>query len=55
VAVVSDQESNFMKLTRQLNITAEKPYFFANDMKFFYLFDVPHLLKSTRNNFFSHN
>jgi hypothetical protein len=24
-------------------------------MKFFYLFDVPHLLKSTRNNFFSHN
>lgn len=55
-AAVSDQGSNFYKLAKSvLKITSEKPYFMIDDRKIFYIFDVPHLLKSTRNNFFSHN
>ncbi|KAF2890894.1 hypothetical protein ILUMI_15279, partial [Ignelater luminosus] len=55
LSVVSDQGTNFMKLSKQLNVTPEKPDFFINDKKVFSLFDVPHLLKSTRNNFFAHH
>lgn len=49
-AIVSDQGSNFIELTRNLEITAEKPFFCVSDMKVFYFFDTPHLLKSLRNN-----
>lgn len=30
-------------------------FFFVNGKKIFYIFDVPHLLKSARNNFFKYN
>ncbi|KAF2887410.1 hypothetical protein ILUMI_18763, partial [Ignelater luminosus] len=33
LSVVSDQGTNFMKLSKQLNVTPEKPYFFINDKK----------------------
>lgn len=32
-----------------------RPYFFANGSKMYYAFDPPHLLNSTRNNFFKYN
>lgn len=36
-------------------MTVEKPYFFVEDHKIFYIFDVPHLLKCVRNNLLSSN
>ncbi|VEN52942.1 unnamed protein product, partial [Callosobruchus maculatus] len=53
--VVSDQGSNFYKLAKNiLKLTEDDPIFYVDDIKLVYLFDVPHLLKSTRNNFFSY-
>ncbi|KAF2891722.1 hypothetical protein ILUMI_14451 [Ignelater luminosus] len=49
-AVVSDQGSNFKELVKSLGISAEKPYFIVNEKKFYYFYDVPHLIKSVRNN-----
>lgn len=55
LAMISDQGSNFIKFTNNLQISAKKPYFLVNGRQIFYLFDVPHLLKSTRNNFLTYN
>lgn len=56
LAITSDQGPNFLKLVKSnLKLTVEKPYFFVDNTPIFYLFDVPHLLKSTRNNFFSYD
>lgn len=56
LAITSDQGPNFFKLVKSnLKLTVEKPYFFVDYVPIFYLFDVPHLLKSTRNNFFSYH
>ncbi|KAK9737930.1 Transposase IS4 [Popillia japonica] len=53
--VVSDMGSNFYKLVfKDLKLTEASPYFCVNGKKVHYMFDVPHLLKSTRNNFFSY-
>lgn len=55
--VVSDQGSNFQKLVKStLKVTEDNPTFFVDDenLKLVYLFDIPHLLKSTRNNFYSY-
>ncbi|KAF2901831.1 hypothetical protein ILUMI_04353 [Ignelater luminosus] len=49
-AVVSDQGSNFRELVKSLGISAEKPYFIVNEKKIYYFYDVPHLIKSVRNN-----
>ncbi|XP_074031854.1 uncharacterized protein [Leptinotarsa decemlineata] len=54
MGVVSDQGSNFQKLVKTLNVTDENPIFLIDDHKLVYLFDIPHLLKSTRNNLFSY-
>lgn len=35
-----------------LGVSDTKPYFVVKERQVFYMFDVPHLLKSTRNNFF---
>lgn len=48
--VISDQGSNFLKLTKQLGICTSHPYFEVHGRHYFYLFDPPHLLKSIRNN-----
>lgn len=50
-AIVSDQGSNFDKFAKEVKkITVEKPYFIYDDIKIFYIFDVPHLIKCIRNN-----
>lgn len=53
--VISDQGSNFVKLTKVLGVSIETPYFLVDSSKVFYMFDVPHLLKNTRNNFFKYH
>lgn len=56
LGVVSDQGSNFYKLVKTtLKLTEDNPSFFVDETKLVYLFDIPHLLKSTRNNFFCYN
>lgn len=55
VAVVSDMGGNFVAAANQLGVTAEKPYFFVNGKKIFYLNDVPHLIKAVRNNLITHD
>lgn len=55
LATVTDQGSNFYKFAKNLCISEAKPYFFVNDKKIYFMFDIPHLLKSTRNNFFLHH
>lgn len=55
LGVVSDQGPNFQKLVKKtLNLTENDPCFFVDNIKLVYLFDIPHLLKSTRNNLFSY-
>lgn len=55
LGVVSDQGPNFQKLVKKtLNLTENNPCFFVGNIKLVYLFDIPHLLKSTRNNLFSY-
>lgn len=50
-AIISDQDSNFDKYAKDIKkITAEKPYYFINGKKIYYIFDVPHLIKCVRNN-----
>jgi len=53
--LTSDQGSNFTSFSKTMNVSCERPFFFVNGHKIFYVFDVPHLLKSTRNNFFKYN
>lgn len=55
VSVISDMCSNFVKLSELLHINIGKPYFKINNQKIFYIFDVPHLLKATRNNLLLHS
>jgi len=50
VAVVSDMGSNFVQLTKSLEVSTENSSFEIDGETYFYIFDVPHLLKATRNN-----
>jgi len=51
----TDQGANFYSFANKVYVTSERPYFFVNGYKIYYVFDPPHLLKSTRNNFFKYN
>jgi hypothetical protein len=53
-AIISDQGPNFQQLVNRLGISVEAPFFMHNEQKYFYIFDPPHLLKSTRNNLFKY-
>lgn len=53
--LTSDQGSNFIRFANKMNVSPQRPYFFVNQNKIFYIFDVPHLWKSTRNNFFKYH
>lgn len=53
--IVSDQGSNFLAFSKELGVIPERPFFYIDNCKIYYLFDTPHLLKSTRNNFFKYN
>ncbi|VEN51244.1 unnamed protein product [Callosobruchus maculatus] len=50
LGVICDQSTTNQKLFKTLKVTAEAPYFFHDDNKYYALFDTPHLLKSIRNN-----
>ncbi len=53
--VITDQGPNMLQMTKLLGISPDKPYFEHIGKKFFYLFDTPHLIKSTRNNIKKHS
>lgn len=46
---VSDMGRNFWSHANRLGVTPERPYFVVNDIRIPYIFDVPHLMKATRN------
>ena len=50
LGMVSDMGSNFLKLASLLGVCEQCPYFTLNENQYFCMFDVPHLLKATRNN-----
>ncbi|XP_074035303.1 transposable element P transposase isoform X1 [Leptinotarsa decemlineata] len=54
MVVISDDGGNFHKFTRVSGITPDHPYFTVDNSNIFYMVDVPHLVKSTRNNFFKY-
>lgn len=51
--VVSDQ--GLQKLGTLLEITTKNPVFFVNNHKMVYMYDTPHLIKSTRNSFLKYH
>lgn len=48
--LVCDQAPINQSLFKQLNITSSQPYFIRNDIRIHCMYEVPHLLKSFRNN-----
>jgi hypothetical protein len=52
-AIVCDQSTTNQRLFRTLQISEQQTYFHYKGRKYFGLFDVPHLLKSIRNNLVS--
>jgi len=54
-AFVTDQGYNFVNFSKNNDVTPENPYFQVDHKQIIYIFDPPHLLKSTRNMFFKHN
>lgn len=54
-AVVSNQGSNFVNFAKSKGVSAENPYFTVDGRKVFYIFDVPHLFKSIRDNLLTCN
>lgn len=48
--IVCDQGTNNQSTLKSLNVSEDRPFFFINSHKIFSLYDVPHLLKSVRNN-----
>jgi len=55
VGLISDMGSNFYQLTKLLNINNRKSYFTVDEEKIYYMFDIPHLLKASRNILHEHN
>lgn len=54
LAITSDHAPNFYRLVKSyFKLTPDRPYILIDGEVIFYIFDVPHLLKSTRNKFFS--
>ena len=47
---VSDLGSDLWKASKNRSVTIEKPYFFIDNKKIYYIFDAPHLMKNVRNN-----
>lgn len=54
-AFVTDQGTNFVSFPKSFYVSPNKLYFEADGKKFVYIFDTPHLLKSTQNMFFKHD
>ncbi|GFO09646.1 transposable element p transposase [Plakobranchus ocellatus] len=49
-AVICDQGSNNMAVTKFLGVSSATPYFMHNGTQYFVIYDPPHLIKSIRNN-----
>lgn len=49
-SMVCDQGATNQKAIKYLNISEERPYFELEGYKIFFNYDVPHLIKSIRNN-----
>ncbi|GFN84221.1 transposable element p transposase [Plakobranchus ocellatus] len=49
-AVICDQGSNNMAVTKSLGVSSATPYFMHNGTHYFVIYDPPHLIKSIRNN-----
>jgi hypothetical protein len=52
--MISDLGSNFKNFVDTRHITPETPYFNVSGKEIVFMFDPPHLLKATRNNFFNY-
>lgn len=46
--LTTDMGSNFIQLSRMLNVDKSQPYFKVNEQKIFYIFDTPHIFKAIR-------
>ena len=55
VAVTCDMGSANLQLSEFLQVTSSDPYFTIDEQKIIFCFDVPHLLKATRNMFLKNN
>lgn len=53
VVFLCDQGSNNRSALSQLGVEADHPYFLAGNSTVYAMYDPPHLLKNTRNNFIS--
>lgn len=53
-ALVTSTAPTFLRLSRQLGITTEHPSFLVNDESVVYIFDVPRLMRTTKNVFTRH-
>ncbi|GFO29492.1 transposable element p transposase [Plakobranchus ocellatus] len=49
-AVICDQGSNNVAVTKSLGVSSSTPYFMHNGTQYFVIYDPPHLIKSIRNN-----
>ena len=52
-ALIIDMDSNF--IPRNLGISSQNSTFLVNKEKVIYIFDIPHLIKATRNNLLKYN
>jgi len=55
VCITCDQGTANRKMFSILNASPDKPYTIIEEKKFFLIYDVPHLLKSVRNNLLNGN
>ncbi|XP_029160751.1 uncharacterized protein LOC114932624 isoform X2 [Nylanderia fulva] len=53
-ALVTGITPTFVQLSRQLGVSVDHSFFLVNDEKIFYVFDVPRLIRATRNIFMNH-
>jgi len=49
-ALITDMESNFMQLSRELGISTENSIFVVDEFEILFIFDTPHLMKRTHDN-----
>ncbi|XP_064465409.1 uncharacterized protein LOC135376898 [Ornithodoros turicata] len=54
-AVVCDQGASNCALCRKLGISPSKPYLCVDESKVYFIFDPPHLMKTTRNMLLKHD
>lgn len=54
-AVICDQGTNNCALARMLGVSPLKPFFIVDSSDVYFIFDVPHLVKTTRNNLLTYD